>query len=218
MKLLIATRNRHKLDEIRQIFRLDNSELISPDDIVGLPEDVEEDAVTFEGNALKKARTLAQASGLWTMADDSGLEVDALNLAPGVYSARYAGGQCDSTANNAKLLRELEGAESRIARFRCVIALCAPDGREWTVSGTCEGSIACVPRGANGFGYDPLFIPDGYDESFAELDSATKNSMSHRGNALKKAAEQWKNLFSDQDHDSDFLPGWHRARRPKCPS
>ncbi len=196
MKLLIATRNRHKLDEIRQIFKLDNLELVAADDVEGLPEDVVEDADTFEGNALKKARTLSLASGLWTMADDSGLEVDALDMAPGVYSARYAGEECDYAANNAKLLRELEGVENRSARFRCVIALCAPDGQEWTVSGVCEGSIGYVPRGVNGFGYDPLFIPKGYNQSFAELESMVKNGMSHRGNALAKAAEQWINMFS----------------------
>jgi len=196
MKLLVATRNRHKLDEIRQIFHLDKLELIAADDVEGLPEDVVEDADTFEGNALKKARTLCHASGLWTMADDSGLEVDALDLAPGVYSARYAGEDCDYAANNAKLLRELDGVKNRTARFRCAIALCSPDGREWTVSGACEGSILHEPRGLNGFGYDPLFVPDGHMLSFAELESQTKNSMSHRGNALKNASEQWKGLLS----------------------
>ena len=196
MKLLIATRNRHKLEEIRQIFKMDNLELVAADDIEGLPEDVVEDAETFEGNAIKKARTLCDASGLWTMADDSGLEVDALGLAPGVYSARYAGEDCDHTANNAKLVRELDGVENRSARFRCVIALCSPDGRDWTVSGSCEGSISHTPNGTNGFGYDPLFVPDGYEQSFAELDSAVKNSMSHRGNALKKAAAQWGDILS----------------------
>ncbi len=196
MKLLVATRNRHKLDEILQIFKMDSLKLVAADDIEGLPEDVDEDAETFEGNALKKARILCDASGLWTMADDSGLEVDALNLAPGVYSARYAGEDCDHAANNAKLLRELEGVENRTARFRCVIALCSPDGGDWTVSGSCEGSILFSQRGTNGFGYDPLFKPDGYQQSFAELDGPVKNKISHRGNALKKAAEQWVDMLS----------------------
>ena len=152
MKLLVATRNKHKLEEIRQIFALPGLTLLAADDVPGLPEDVVEDAATFEGNALKKARELCRASGLWTLADDSGLEVAALNNAPGVYSARYAGEPCSYPANNAKLLRELEGKADRRARFRCVIALCAPDGREWTVEGRCPGRIIVELRGANGFG------------------------------------------------------------------
>jgi XTP/dITP diphosphohydrolase len=195
MKLLVATRNRHKLEEFRQIFSTSGLTLLAADEIEGLPEDVIEDADTFEGNALKKARELGAASGLWALADDSGLEVDALGHAPGVSSARYAGEPCSYSANNEKLLRELHGMNSRRARFRCVIALRAPDGREWTVEGRCEGTIAEVPRGNNGFGYDPLFIPDGFSQTFAELDSVTKNSLSHRGNALRKAAVEWKSIL-----------------------
>ncbi|MDD2600063.1 MAG: RdgB/HAM1 family non-canonical purine NTP pyrophosphatase [Kiritimatiellae bacterium] len=197
LKILVATRNQHKLAEIREIFQIANLQLVAADEIAGLPEDVVEDAATFEGNALKKARELCQASGLLTMADDSGLEVDALGLAPGVCSARYAGEGCDHAANNAKLLRELEGVANRRARFRCVIALCAPDGREWTLDGSCEGTILHQPRGGGGFGYDPLFAPEGYPQSFAELDAAVKNSMSHRGIALRKAALQWAAIFKD---------------------
>jgi XTP/dITP diphosphohydrolase len=202
VKLLVATRNRHKLEEIVRIFQIENLELIAPDQLDGLPEDVEEDAATFEGNALKKARTLRDASALWTMADDSGLEVDALDLAPGVYSARYAGEACDYAANNAKLLRELEGAERRSARFRCAIALCAPDGREWTVSGACEGAIVETARGDNGFGYDPLFVPAGFSRTFAELDGETKNRISHRGSALAKAAAQWGAMLAQSEKNS----------------
>ena len=154
-----------------------------------------EDAETFEGNALKKARELCAASGLWTLADDSGLEVAALNNAPGVYSARYAGEPCSYPANNAKLLRELAGVTERRARFRCVIALCAPDGREWTVEGSCPGHIIHELRGVNGFGYDPLFVPDGYEQTFAELDGTVKNRISHRGAALKHAATAWQTLL-----------------------
>ena len=146
--------------------------------------------------ALKKARELCAASGLWTLADDSGLEVVALHNAPGVYSARYAGEPCSYPANNAKLLRELEGVSDRRARFRCAIALCAPDGREWTVDGRCPGQINRELRGANGFGYDPLFVPDGFDKTFAELDAATKNRISHRGSALARAAVEWGHLFA----------------------
>ncbi len=195
MKLLVATRNKHKLDEIRQIFALPGLELLAADEVPGLPEDVVEDAETFEGNALKKARELCAASGLWTLADDSGLEVVALDNAPGVYSARYAGEPCSYPANNAKLLRELAGVADRGARFRCVIALCAPDGREWTVDGGCEGRIIEETRGAHGFGYDPLFVPDGYEKTFAELDGATKNRISHRGRALAAAAAAWHALL-----------------------
>ena len=195
MQLLVATRNRHKLQEILRIFKSDNLDLIAADDIEGLPEDVEEDADTFEGNALKKARVLCSASGLWTMADDSGLEVDELNGAPGVYSARYAGEDCDYHANNLKLLRELKGVTNRTARFRCSIALCAPDGREWLVNGICEGYILESARGDKGFGYDPLFVPAGYAHSFAELDADVKNKISHRAHALRQAAEQWQTLF-----------------------
>lgn len=193
MKLLIATRNKHKLEEIRQTFALPGLVLLAADDVPGLPEEVVEDAETFEGNALKKARELCRASGLWTLADDSGLEVEALNQAPGVYSARYAGEPCSYPANNAKLMRALAGVEDRRARFRCVIALCAPDGREWTVDGRCEGVIINgVPRGANGFGYDPLFVPDGFSQTFAELEGAVKNRISHRGRALQNAAVEWR--------------------------
>ena len=197
MKLLVATRNRHKLEEILQIFALPGMTLLAADEVPGLPEDVVEDAETFERNALKKARELCRASGLWTLADDSGLEVAALNNAPGVYSARYAGEPCSYQANNAKLLRELAGKADRRARFRCVIALCAPDGREWTVDGSCPGRIIRETRGANGFGYDPLFVPDGFEQTFAELDGATKNRISHRGNALRQAAAEWLALLSE---------------------
>ena len=195
MKLLVATRNKHKLEEIRQIFALPGLELLAADELPGLPEEVVEDAETFEGNALKKARELCAASGLWTLADDSGLEVVALNNAPGVYSARYAGEPCSYPANNAKLLRELTGVTDRRARFRCVIALCAPDGREWTVEGRCPGQIIHDTRGANGFGYDPLFVPEGFEKTFAELDGATKNRISPRGCALENAAAAWHALL-----------------------
>ena len=191
MKLLIATRNRHKLEEIRAILALPGWELVGADEVPGLPE-VEEDAATFEGNAIKKARTLALASSCWTLADDSGLEVDALGGAPGVISARYAGAEASTPANNAKLLQALTGVVNRKARFRCVLALCAPDGKTWTVEGRCEGRILEAPRGAHGFGYDPLFVPEGHDQTFAELPSGVKNSMSHRGRALQCAVAEWR--------------------------
>ena len=191
MKLLIATRNAHKLAEFRQILCAPGIELVGADEVPGLPADVVEDAPTFEGNALLKARALAQAGHCWTMADDSGLEVDALGGEPGVHSARYAGPGACAADNNAKLLRALQGVTNRKARFRCVLALCAPDGRAWTVDGRCEGRILEHPRGDRGFGYDPLFIPDGQERTFAELPAETKNQLSHRGQALRKAMRDW---------------------------
>lgn len=190
LKLLVATRNPHKLEEIRAILRGSGIQLVSPDEFGELPE-VEEDADTFEGNAIKKAVTLAEASGLWTMADDSGLEVDVLGGAPGVYSARYAGEPPDYDANNAKLLTELEGNADRRGRFRCVIALSDPGGRTEVVDGSCEGRIADACRGKGGFGYDPLFIPESCDCTFAELEPDLKNSISHRGRALAAARARW---------------------------
>ncbi len=189
-KLLIATRNKHKLAEIRAITAGAGIILLSTDDVPGLPE-VVEDGDTFEKNAVKKAVTLALCSRLWSLADDSGLEVDALYGAPGIHSARYAGDSCDCKANNAKLLEELAGITERCARFRCVIALASPDGTVQAVEGKCEGSIALQEEGSEGFGYDPLFVPDGYDKPFATLSADQKNKISHRGAALRAAARKW---------------------------
>jgi XTP/dITP diphosphohydrolase len=200
MKLLIATRNPHKLAEIREILRAPGLELVGLRDGEGLPE-VVEDGDTFAANAIKKAATLAQASGRWTLADDSGLEVDALGGAPGVRSARYAGAQGDAAANNAKLLRELGGATDRRARFRCAIALASPTGRARTVDGRCEGRIIREPRGKEGFGYDPLFVPDGHAQTFAEMRSEVKHALSHRGQALRRAAEAWGPILAAMPPD-----------------
>ena len=190
MKLLVATRNKHKLREIGEIFRVPGLELVSALDYPDIP-DVVEDGATFEANALKKAVTLARATGLWTLADDSGLEVDALGGEPGVYSARYAGEPANYPAYNAKLLAKLRGTENRRARFRCAIAFSDPGGHAHTVEGRCEGVIAEAPRGDKGFGYDPLFVPDGHDQTFAEMESGLKNSISHRGRALDLARSTW---------------------------
>jgi XTP/dITP diphosphohydrolase len=197
MRLVIATRNRHKLDEIKAILDQPTLHLLSSFDFPDVP-DVEETGNTFEENAALKARALAAATGLWAMGDDSGLEVDALGGAPGVYSARYAGlPAVDYAANNRKLLAALAGHTNRRARFRTVLALAAPDGRLFTVEGTCPGVIADAPRGDGGFGYDPLFIPDGASVAFAEMPAAEKNRISHRGRALAAAAAAWKHLFQD---------------------
>lgn len=196
MKFVIATRNAHKLEEIRAIFDAAGMELLSAKDFPDVPDTIE-DRDTFEGNAIKKAQELCDATGLPAMADDSGLEVDALGGAPGVTSARYAGEPCDYAANNEKLLRELSGKQNRRARFRTVLALTRPGEEPLTVEGTCEGVLIEELRGSNGFGYDPLFVPDGYDQTFAELSAEVKNKISHRASALAKASKHWKHYFTD---------------------
>ena len=192
--LFIATANAHKLGEIRAIFQVPSLHILDMHDIPGLP-DVVEDRETFEGNACKKATELAAATGHWTLADDSGLEVDALDGAPGVYSARYAGEPADYAANNAKLLRALDGLDDRRARFRCVIALSDPQGKTRTVDGTCEGRMALTACGGQGFGYDPLFIPEGDTRTFAEMTDEEKHARSHRGRALTNAQTTWHELW-----------------------
>lgn len=178
MKLFVATHNQHKVREISQI--LPQFEII-PDD----PEGVEETALDFAGNALIKVRAIASKHrGEWCMADDSGLEVKALGGEPGVRSARYAGEPSNTPANNALLLKNLTGIQDRRAQFTCCCALVDPDGIEHIVEGHCPGRIADHASGAEGFGYDPLFIPDGYEKSFAELSADEKNAISHRGRAL----------------------------------
>jgi XTP/dITP diphosphohydrolase len=194
MKLLIATRNNHKVGEIRQMLAVPSLELIGMEAYREVPE-VVEDGDTFEANARKKAVTVARATGLWTLADDSGLEVDALGGEPGVWSARYAGEPADYAANNAKLLKALGNTTHREARFRCVIALSDSRGRAQTVEGRCEGAIIHECRGKQGFGYDPLFVPRGFRLTFAEMDSDEKNRISHRGKALQQAAETWGGLL-----------------------
>jgi len=183
MKLFVATHNQHKIREISQI--LPGFEIV-PDD----PEGVEEKAPDFAGNALIKVRAIAEKhKGEWCMADDSGLEVKALGGAPGVHSARYAGEPSNTPANNALLLKNLEGVKDRAARFTCCCALIDPSGEELVVHGHCPGHIAEKAAGVEGFGYDPLFIPNGYDKSFAELSAEEKNAISHRGRALEKVRE-----------------------------
>ena len=195
MKILIASRNAHKIQEIREIFDLPGVEWVSTEAFPDLA-DVVEDGDTFEANAIKKAAELARATGLWALADDSGLEVAALGNAPGVYSARYAGEPCNHAANNAKLLRELGGKSDRSARFRCVAALSDPSGRAETVSGSCPGRIIEALRGAQGFGYDPLFVPEGFEQTFAEMGNEQKNKLSHRGRAMARAQEKWGGLIA----------------------
>lgn len=190
MELLIATTNPGKRAEIESILKRYSLWIISLNDLSSYPT-VVEDGVTFEENALKKARTLAEFSGRVTLADDSGLEVDALGGAPGIHSARCGGEEADDIRNNQKLLRALAGVpeDKRTARFVCVLALCAPPalgGGEWLFRGECAGRIAFAPRGENGFGYDPLFWYPPLSLTFAELDREAKSRVSHRGRALKE--------------------------------
>lgn len=195
MDLLIATRNDHKVREIGAILDLPGLRLMPVSAYPGLPE-VEEDGDTFEANAIKKAVTIALATGTWAMADDSGLVVDALGGAPGVFSARYAGSPADYEANNRKLLAALRGVANRRAAFHCVLALAGPDGTSRTVEGRCAGHIIDTVRGTAGFGYDPLFVPDGYTDTFAEMPSALKNRISHRALALATARHAWRDLLA----------------------
>lgn len=194
MKLVIATRNAHKLKEIRSIFDFRGLEVCSAFDFPAIP-DVVEDGDTLEANAVKKAVELSNATGLPALADDSGLEVEALCGEPGVYSARWAGEGCTYADNNKKLLCALAGNENRRAQFRTVIALALPGAEPETVEGSVKGVILHELRGEQGFGYDPLFVPDGYEQTFAELPAEVKNKISHRARALGAASEQWNHFF-----------------------
>lgn len=191
MKIVFATNNSHKLEEIRQILG-ESIEVLSLADI-NCHEDIPETAPTIEGNAMMKARYVYDKYGTPCFADDTGLEVEALDGAPGVYSARYAGGEGhNSEANMRKLLHELEGKENRRAQFRTVIALIEQkDGKPvaHTFEGKIEGHISNEKRGTSGFGYDPIFVPEGYEQSFAELGNEIKNKISHRARAVARLAE-----------------------------
>ncbi len=195
MKILLATRNKNKAREVARILseyrdKLGEIELLTLDD-AGITEDVEENGSSFEENAMIKARAGA-ASGLVTLADDSGIEVDALGGAPGIYSARFAGGHGDDAANNALLLEKLAGVprEKRTARYAVAIACVLPDGSTFTVRGTTEGLILNEYDGEGGFGYDPLFWSLDLKKSFGRATPDEKNAVSHRGRAVRLAAEE----------------------------
>ena len=190
--LVLATRNQGKIREFRRILDAISQGAVN---LVGLEEfphttDVEETGSTFKENALLKARSVCKETGLPAIADDSGLSVDALNGAPGIYSARYAGVHGDDQANNAKLMRELENIpeEKRGAHFTCAAALVLPDGREHVAEEIFEGSILYAPIGEHGFGYDPLFRPQGLAISSAQMSAEEKDSISHRGKSLRAIA------------------------------
>ena len=185
--LVFATNNQHKLTEVNDIVG-DTFRVLSLKDI-GCFDDIPETADTLEGNALLKARHVKQKYGYDCFADDTGLEIKALHNAPGVYSARYAGEAKDAKANMLKVLEELKNQTDRSARFRTVIALIIGE-EESLLEGSIEGTIINEPRGKAGFGYDPVFLPHGYSQTFAEMETGVKNSISHRAEAIKKL-KQW---------------------------
>jgi len=181
--LVFATNNEHKLTEVREIIG-DSFCVLSLEDI-GCFDDIPETADTLEGNALLKARYVKQKYGCNCFADDTGLEISALHNAPGVYSARYAGEAKDAKANMRKVLDELQNQTNRSARFRTVIALIT-DEEEVLLEGIVDGAIITQPRGEAGFGYDPIFVPKGYTDTFAEMGADVKNTISHRAEAINK--------------------------------
>jgi len=196
--LLVATTNPGKFAEVKDFLSKLPLRILSLKDMANPPV-VVEDGATFEANALKKARTQAQFSGLITIADDSGIEVDALGGAPGIHSARYCGVDGGDDRNNEKLLRELRNVveAKRSARYVCVLALCIPGAggmKEWLVRESCAGRIGFSPIGSDGFGYDPLFFFPPFGKTFGEIDRERKATVSHRGKALQKLAEMLPSL------------------------
>lgn len=183
--IVIATKNQNKLVEFKEILKDSNIEVRSLADFGPIPEIIE-DGDTFDKNAYKKAHHTAKVLGLPAIADDSGLVVDALDGAPGVYSARYAGPDATDKDNCTKLLAELSGEKNRKAHFSCVLSIAVPSGPALTYESRCDGIILETPRGSSGFGYDPIFYFEEYGKSFAELTMKEKNSVSHRGKALKE--------------------------------
>ncbi|WP_227767695.1 XTP/dITP diphosphatase [Zhaonella formicivorans] len=200
-KIVIATRNRGKLAEFSRLLDDLPVEIFSLDEFEDIPE-IEETGATFQENAAVKARTVADLTGLIAVADDSGLEVDALNGAPGVYSARFAGEKSSDADNNAKLLKLLQGIPlpKRTARFRSVIAVALPGGECYFAEGKCEGLIGLEPSGANGFGYDPLFFLPSQKLTFAQLSVEEKNKISHRAKAVQGAKRILEQLLAKKNN------------------
>ncbi len=186
MELIIATNNPHKVEEIKSVLPKEFKVLSLKE--AQITEDIPEEQDTLEGNALQKARYIYQKYGKNCFADDTGLEVEVLGGAPGVYSARYAGATCDSEANIAKLLQKLSGSSNRKAQFRTVVALIL-EGKEHLFEGIVEGKILTEKQGKDGFGYDPIFQPKGYKKSFATMTLSEKNAISHRGRAVRKLVD-----------------------------
>ncbi|MBA7480210.1 dITP/XTP pyrophosphatase [subsurface metagenome] len=195
LEIVLATRNKDKVKEIEKILNGINARLLSLDDFPGCPK-VVEDGETLEANAKKKALVVSQYTKKFSLAEDTGLEVEALSGAPGIHSARFAGDNVTYEDNNKKLLKLMEKVSlgERSARFRCVAALAKPDGEVVTCEGVCEGIIAFEMKGESGFGYDPLFLLPEYGKTFAELGEEMKNKISHRARALGKIKEIIDNL------------------------
>lgn len=190
MEIVVATKNKGKIKEIREVLKGIDAEILSLDEI-GLEIEIEEDGRTYSENAVKKAAEVAKRSGRISLADDSGLEIDALNGKPGINSSRFAGINADDRERNLKILEMMKDAPhgKRGARFRCVIAIAEPNGKSYTCEGVCEGEIAESIRGDKGFGYDPIFIIPEYGKTFGELGPEVKDKISHRAKALEKAKE-----------------------------
>ncbi len=196
MKIFLATGNKHKIDEIKAIFsNIENVEILSIKDGIEIPE-VIEDGETFEANSAKKALEIAKFTGMITIADDSGLCVDALNGAPGVYSARYSGENATDESNNAKLMEVMKDELNRKCHFVSVITLGKPDGRVYSFRGEIEGELLYEPKGKDGFGYDPYFYIAEYKKSLAEIPEI-KNKISHRANALKKLEKELAKILAE---------------------
>lgn len=193
-KLILSTGNANKLREIKEILSGMDFEVVSKDEMGYSDIDVEETESNLAGNAVKKAKAIWDKTGEIVMADDTGLFVDALDGEPGVYSARYAGENSDDTQNREKLLRELHGKSDRRAKFVTSIALVLCDGSVEVIEGECAGEIAEAERGSRGFGYDSLFVPEGYDATFAELSAEVKNRISHRARAIEKLKERLEEI------------------------
>lgn len=198
MKLVLASRNPGKLREMREILTALGVELLSEAD-VGADVAVEETGETFEENSCLKASAVCKATGLPAVADDSGLCVDALNGAPGVYSARYGGEGLDDQQRTALLLQNMRGQANRNCRFVCVITCCFPNGDVITARGECSGTVACAPVGTDGFGYDPVFFVPPLHRTFAQLTAEEKNAISHRGEALRAFYENMEKYLNGTD-------------------
>ena len=204
MKVVLASKNAHKLQELQDILSAQGVEVIL-ESAAGVDVEVEETGTTFEENSLLKARAVMEASGLPAIADDSGLMVDALNGAPGVYSARYGGPGLDDAGRYRLLLENMRGVLDRKCRFVSAITLCMPSGDIVTARGECPGTLAYAPRGENGFGYDPIFFVPEKKKTFAQLTAEEKNAISHRGRALQLFQEKLAAYLAGQKEQSNRI-------------
>jgi len=204
MKVVLASKNAHKLQELQDILSAQGVEVIL-ESAAGVDVEVEETGTTFEENSLLKARAVMEASGLPAIADDSGLMVDALNGAPGVYSARYGGPDLDDVGRYRLLLENMRGVLDRKCRFVSAITLCMPSGDIVTARGECPGTLAYAPQGENGFGYDPIFFVPEKKKTFAQLTAEEKNAISHRGRALQLFQEKLAAYLAGQKEQSNRI-------------